>query len=422
MSDESGDLFRLLSEPVVPEKRRGSGWRLWGAALVVMAAVTTVVLLVRSAPPNDSAEPLSTSVTTAAVSTDDTPAASDLATSTLPPLQYPSPRFNAGMALDPIRGSILMLGGHEDFRTDPVTDAWLLDAERNWRPIPATFEPPGRELPAMIYADAIDRILVIGGSYEPTFGCGLFNFVRLPAVDVWSLDSAQGRWELSTAGTTPPDRWGHAAAYDPVVDKVVLFGGAGARTDGVSADVFGDTWLYDPTTDNWEEIDTPVSPAARACHGMVYDPGTELVYLWGGQIRMSTGNPVMWSFDVATTTWTEVETHGDPTPIPRWDLRLVYEPVSARIYVIGGFRRHTVSTDSGTTTEVAATDEVWMFDPETGEWEERSAFPAATGGVAVAADGQGSIIAFLGMTTVVYDTVTDTWTDVTPYELLDLDE
>lgn len=425
MSDESEDLFRLLSEPVIPEKRWGPDWRLLGAALGAIAAVTMVVLLVRSAPPTDSAESFSTSATSAtsaAVSTDDSPAASDLATSTLPPFQYPPSRFNAGMALDPVGGSILMLGGHEDLRTDPTADAWLLDAAHNWRPIAATFEPPGRELPAIVYADSIERLLVVGGSTEPTFGCGLFGFVRLPDVDVWSLDIDQVRWERSTAGTTPPDRWGHAAAYDPGADKVVLFGGAGARTDGVSADVLGDTWLYDPTTDIWEEIDTPISPAARACHGMVYDPGTELVYLWGGQIRMSTGDPVMWSFDVATETWNEIETHGDPAPTPRWIHRLVYEPVSGRVYAIGGFGRHTRATDSGTITEVDATDEVWMFDPETGEWEQRSAFPAATGGAAVAADGQGNIIAFLGASTLIYDTLADTWTDVTPYELLDLDE
>jgi hypothetical protein len=299
---------------------------------------------------------------------------------------------------------------------------WVLDADRLWHPVPATLEPPGREVSALMYVESIERIVLVGGASEPTLGCALFRVIRAPSVDVWIFDAATEEWDLPVSSNDPPRRWGHASAYDAGSDRIVLFGGVGTRTDRNNADLLGDTWVYDPSDGSWEEVDSPLGPEPRACAAMAYDPVTSLSYLWGGQIGMSTSDPVLWAFDSSSLTWGEVTSVGESVPTPRWSARMVYEPVTHKIYLIGGVGRFVETTDSGTMTQVRATDEVWAFDPVTGMWEQRRSVPEASGSLAAAADGRGSIVAFLGASTLVYDATANTWTDITPYDLLDVEE
>jgi N-acetylneuraminic acid mutarotase len=190
----------------------------------------------------------------------------------------------------------------------------------------------------------------------------------------------------------------------------------GTERGSVSADLLGDTWLYDPAVETWEQIQVESGPPPLACHGMAHDPGTGLIYLWGGQTAMSTGQTTLWSFDPATLEWTEVPTDGAPQP--RWTHQMLYEPVTGHIYVIGGSGRRITETDSGSTTSIASTGEVWTLDPSTLAWDQREPLPAPLAGHAAAIDGRGGIVVFSGLSTLVYDADLDTWSDITPDELL----
>ncbi len=61
--------------------------------------------------------------------------------------------------------------------------------------------------------------------------------------DVWAADLDRGpaRWRQlcspSSCGPGPAARWGAHAVYDPVADRIVVFGGR--RSDGTS---FADVW------------------------------------------------------------------------------------------------------------------------------------------------------------------------------------
>ena len=45
------------------------------------------------------------------------------------------------------------------------------------------------------------------------------------------------------AGTPPPARWGHAAAYDPVSARLVVFGGSTAAANPAFRFLFSDAWM-----------------------------------------------------------------------------------------------------------------------------------------------------------------------------------
>lgn len=87
--------------------------------------------------------------------------------------------------------------------------------------------------------------------------------------------SAQVDWRPLTPAVTPPARAAHAMAFDPIHDRIVLFGGQ----DNTSTRL-RDTWLYDGTT--WTQTNPATSPPARAGHFMAYDPIRGRVVLFGG--------------------------------------------------------------------------------------------------------------------------------------------
>ena len=84
---------------------------------------------------------------------------------------------------------------------------------------------------------------------------------------------AQATWVLNPAGG-PSARRDHAATYDHLRGRLVLFGG----TDGGA--VFGDTWEFDGFT--WVSMTPASSPSPRCGHGMAYDLARGKVVLFGG--------------------------------------------------------------------------------------------------------------------------------------------
>src|SRR5690606_19759958 len=78
------------------------------------------------------------------------------------------------------------------------------------------------------------------------------------------------QWDLA-ATSGPSQRQNHDMAYDG--RDVMLFGGQAA---GVTND---ETWLWNGTS--WRQSRS-VGPIARSVHKMAYDPGIDRVILFGG--------------------------------------------------------------------------------------------------------------------------------------------
>jgi len=117
-----------------------------------------------------------------------------------------------------------------------------------------------------------------------------------------SVSPAMWRWENATwtevaTATAPLARQQHAMAFDVKRGVIVVFGGNGA----VGADaLLRDTWEFDGTS--WTDRTLAAGPSARAGHAMAYDPIRQHVVMFGGDDGSSTLDDV-WSWD--GTTWTE---------------------------------------------------------------------------------------------------------------------
>jgi hypothetical protein len=335
--------------------------------------------------------------------------------------QYPDGRITGTLVYDPTVNGVVMLGGWTAFRAPPVLDPWGFDAAtETWVSIAATLEPSGRELAPAVFVDSIDRIAVFGGTPDQTMQCGRWDRVFAAPVDTWYLDTANRAWQRVMAIGGPPDRWGHGVAYDPASDLVVLFGGVSTEFEnsGVSQ-LRGDTWIFDPGTSTWTEVEVGVAPSPRACAGLVYDAVAGSIVLWGGTTTSSEGDRSVWRFDTATLTWTEFPPEDDAGPEGRWMHQMVLVDGSA--IVIGGLYPQVDVIEGGTTTNVRATDEVWSLDLATGEWKRLGDAPAPLWGHAAAGDGTGRIVMSAHGSTFVFDPVLDEWTDITPYDNLDWD-
>ncbi|MDX9999665.1 MAG: kelch repeat-containing protein [Polyangia bacterium] len=274
------------------------------------------------------------------------------------PASSPSARSGHGMAWDTSRGSILLFGGRAP--GGALGDLWAYDGA-TWSMLTAPGGPSARAGHAMAYDPKEDRVLVQGG-------CAVFRDGPNPCVgaaleDTWALSGTawsnltvpspllarvfagvardgRGRlvlhggsdslgtrsdtWEFGQGAWVPgaqggPAVSGHAMAYDPIRDRVVLFGGCQAfRMHALdicqSNGELGDTWEYDGYT--WEQRSPAQSPPARYWHGMVFDESRGKILVHGGMVELDVNMSQVYSdtWEYDGISWALVNTTTNPPP------------------------------------------------------------------------------------------------------------
>ena len=254
---------------------------------------------------------------------------------------------------------ILLFGGLKPvprLNADRFDDVWRYDpATGEWWDVQAPRGPVPRAGAAVAY-DAGSGVVVLFG--------GAVGSCSYPACtdhldDTWVYDPVANTWEERSPAISPPARHGHTMAYDAQSDRVVLFGG-----DTGSA-WLGDTWAYDADTDTWVEVPTEEAPWPVAQQAMAYDPVADRIVLWGGAEREES---VVWTFDLETATWSSAT--WDPAPEPAWDACLVWDAADradAADRRRGPDDRADLRGDHRPGRSVRR-DEVWALDLEAGAW------------------------------------------------------
>lgn len=151
--------------------------------------------------------------------------------------------------------------------------------------------------------------------------CVLIGAVCMPAA---AADSPT--WTQLFPANSPSPRFIGAMAYDPVSQKIVLFGGYDGRQ------YLNDTWTFDGT--NWTQITTTVTPPVRTNASMAFDrDGAKLIMFGGYDGHNYLGDTWLWNG--ATSTWTQATNASGPTAVT--GPMLFPDPVAKRVDNFGGF-------------------------------------------------------------------------------------
>jgi hypothetical protein len=198
----------------------------------------------------------------------------------------------------------------------------------------------------------------------------------------------------------PSAREGASMAFDPPLDKVVLFGGyTGNRTSG-------ETWVY--AHDRWTNL-TPtfrIAPGQRQHADLVYDTADNVLLLFGGHNGTTYLNDT-WEFN--GTAWSRVNSTSSPSA--REDAMMADDPAQGFVVLFGG------EESSG-----LLLSDTWRFSK--GEWTNMTARltlspPAREAGAFTWDGADGYDLLFsgkAGATGVWNDTWTfsnSTWTNIT---------
>jgi hypothetical protein len=245
-----------------------------------------------------------------------TPAWTQLTPSGTPP----SARISHSAVYDPVRDRMVVFGG-----VPVLNDVWALSlaGAPAWTQLtPAGTPPLGRANHSAIYDPVRDRMVVFGGSSVS----GYLN-------DVWalSLPGTPAWTQLSSTGAPPSPRVYHSAIYDSVRDRMVVFGGV-SLVSGYHNDVWALSLAGTPA---WAQVaPTATPPSRRGTHSAIYDPVRDRMVVFGGSVS-SRFNDV-WGLSLAgTPTWTQLTPVGTPPSGPAGH-SAIYDPVRGRMVVFGG--------------------------------------------------------------------------------------
>jgi hypothetical protein len=163
----------------------------------------------------------------------------------------PPPRVRAAMAWSSASSQVLLFGGRatgpaslsiprtgvdpdgppypDNMATDLLNDTWTYDGAR-WTPVATgTTSPPAVEGAQLLYDTRRDVFVLVGGHSAGE---------TPPAIDrlgIWEFDGTDWTQKLAPADTAQPPsirtRYGASAFYNPVRQRITIFGGTVAKLD-----------------------------------------------------------------------------------------------------------------------------------------------------------------------------------------------
>ncbi len=181
--------------------------------------------------------------------------------------------YAAPVTYDPISDRLLMVTaeGSPTLEVHSVVDG-------AWASLPSVGAPPARRAYAIAFDAARGELVLTGG--EPiAFGEAL-------GPETWTYNGAA--WSPVTPAVVPPPRSDAALAYDPIHQRVVMFGGEHSTVDDLI--YYGDTWTFDGAT--WTEVPLDVHPPNRSRAMLAFDPSRGTMVLLGGNALADA-----WEFD-----------------------------------------------------------------------------------------------------------------------------
>jgi hypothetical protein len=264
----------------------------------------------------------------------------------------PNSLFWTCSAYDPTRRLMLVFGGQDDLLASSNTlyALTLNGAPPTWSTIaPANTPPTARFGSSLVYDPLKDRLILFGGK------------VGAAAVaEIWEFKMATSQWfSLATSGTAPSARQHHSAVYDAGHGRMVVYGGENGSV--FAPDALALT-LPAAGTPAWSTFTlSGLAPTARTRHSAIYDGAARRMVVFGGfDSDLADGSILArdtWSVDLvpaAPTAWTPITVSGGPPSFREGHLT-VWDSIGQQMVVYGGLDDATVANADLWTLSLAGT-------------------------------------------------------------------
>ncbi len=187
-----------------------------------------------------------------------------------------------------------------------------------------TNTPPLRDGMSVVTDERTHRFIFFGGEMGGVYSNG---------TDVLTMDHGP-EW-VHVTGSAPAGRAGHVAVFDPVAERMLIFGGRNA------IGMRSDTWQLDLTdTPSWSQSATVIPAGAlpaippRADAAGIWDATHHRLFVVGGRSASATFADC-WQLDVDAEVpgWTPV---AGPLPSGRYASTVMHDPAAGRWWLAGG--------------------------------------------------------------------------------------
>ena len=213
-----------------------------------------------------------------------------------PVSQTPPGILSHAAVYDPGTNEMIVVGGVSENHVSH-NEVWILSNANGVGGTPTwtLLSPTGGPLPtrgnhSAVYDPGTNRIIVFGG-----FPGGASD---LAFGDVWVLTNANGlggvpQWmQLSPTGGGP-NLAEHTAIYDPSTNRMTVFGGCSGTPSNCGNFVSNNVWVLTNAnglggTPQWIQLSPGgVLPTARTLHSAVYDPSSNTMIIFGGNLYLN---------------------------------------------------------------------------------------------------------------------------------------
>ena len=308
----------------------------------------------------------------------------------------PSDRYGAMMIYDSQGKQMILFGGRRDtlFGEKPLNDLWSLDLEEfTWNRVQTDIRPSPRLSPGMIYDPVTNRVVMFGG---------LVIDDRMN--DTWIFDLEQGVWSEIILEEVPAARSDVGFAIDPEQRIAVLFSG---HCQGGLLENCDDTWIFDLDDLSWTKQESIHAPSIRYGHSFVFASGEQQFMTWGGNMAEVIDGRIdylgygdtFWIYSAAEDNWQILNTTSGNIPQKRYWHQTVFVEDQQSMILFGG--------DGGR----GFLNDIWIFSLEDSSWREFSVSNAPSPRVngSVACDPVSGRIVLFGGLGEEFNVLGDTW-------------